>query len=109
MKYWKYSLWLSIFSLIILVISALLPTSCSVFVWSEDRVGPGVLFPVFLAGWLSSLFAVAISNIFINPIYSQDAIKIEGLKKYTPTLLSIPGLVSFLWFCCRWLMGKPMH
>jgi hypothetical protein len=107
MKYWKYSLWLSIFSSAILIAGLLTPASCKVFVWKKMGVDPGILFPVLLICWTTSLLAVAFNNIFVDAIYMEDAVNIKGIKKYIPSILSLPGLISFIWFCCRWYIGKP--
>jgi len=111
MKYWKYSLWLSILSFTILIISLLLPASYSVFVWKKFGVDAGILFPVLLASWVMSLFAIAYNNIFADEIYlhkTNEANEMRRLKKYLPSLLSLPALISFVWFCCRWFIGKPV-
>jgi hypothetical protein len=97
------------FSFATLLIILVLPSSCTVFLWNQNRVDVGILFPVMLASWFAAVFAVAYNNLFMDELCLHGAhIEMARRKKYLPTLLSIPGFLSFLWFCYRWYMGKPV-
>jgi hypothetical protein len=107
MKYWTYSLLLSIISCILLLVIFLLPDSFTVFKFTKTQVDNGVLFPVLLLSWMASLFGFALNNIFIDKHYSDNKPHMPGLKKYLPTLLGMPAFLSFVWFIFRWYKGKP--
>ena len=107
MKYWTYSLWLSIISCTLLLVIFFLPDSFTVFKYTKTQVDNGVLFPVLLLSWMGALFGFALNNIFIDKHYSDGQPKMPRLKKYTPTFLSMPAFFSFLWFLFRWYKGKP--
>jgi hypothetical protein len=108
MKYWKYSLWLGIFSFALLITSLLLPASYSVFIWKKFTVDAGILFPVLLVSWIAAVLAVAFNNIFVDEMYMYKKIEMKRRKKYLPSLLGLPGLISFVWFCYRWYRGNPL-
>ena len=107
MKYWKYSLWLSIFSCVLLLVIYFMPDSFTVFKYSKNQVDNGVLFPLLLLSWMSSIFGFALNNIFIDKHYSAKGPQMPRLKKYSPTLLGFPAFFSFIWFLFRWYKGKP--
>ena len=108
MKLWYISLLLSIVSCIILMAMCFVSDEYSVFNWSKNEVQAGVLFPVLLISWATSLLAFLFNNIFIDKRMMQiNARRMPSLKAYLPTLLGIPSFTSFIWFIIRWYKGKP--
>ena len=107
MKIWIYSLRLSIFSCGLLVVMYLLPRTYGVFIWSKSGVDPGILFPVLLVSWTAALFGFALNNIFIDKSLIDKKVQMPESKKYLPSLLAIPAIISFGWFIYRWYNGDP--
>ena len=108
MKLWYYSLLLSVVSCVLLLVIYFLPDDFTIFVWSKSQVNAGVLFPVLLVSWLTSILAFAANNIFIDKnIFEKKPVKMSSFKLYLPTLLGVPGFSSFIWFIIRWYKGKP--
>lgn len=107
MKYWNYSLWLGVFSLALLTAILMLPASFSVFVWNKVGVDAGILFPFLMISWVTSVVSVAYNNIFIDRLVLYKGIEMRRTKRYLPSLLSMPALISFVWFCYRWYRGNP--
>jgi hypothetical protein len=108
MKIWNYSLWLSVFSVVILLITFLLPGQYSIFTWGREGAGAGRLFPVMFIIWATSLVAFAMNNIFADKGYIDNNLKMPTLLKYLPCVLGIPSFVSFIWFIVTWMKGSPM-
>ena len=108
MKLWRYSLWLSIISCLLLLIIYFLPDNFTIFIWSKSQVDAGLLFPVLLISWMTAIFGFAVNNVFIDKnIVAKKPEKMSSFKLYLPTLLGIPGFSSFIWFIIRWYKGKP--
>ena len=103
MKYYRYSLYLSTFSFIILLVIFLLPGRYSIFLAGKTGLGAGKLFVVMWFIWLTSLLAFALNNIFADRWYLNENLHMSQFKKYLPSLLGLPALVSFIWVVYTWL------
>ena len=106
MTYWKYSFWWGIFSFSMLLVILALSPFYSIIIWKNSGADMGILFPLLLASWFSSLFSVAFNNFFLDGFGLEQGPQMPRLKKYTPSFLSIPGFISFIWFCITWFKGS---
>lgn len=109
MKTWNYALYMSIFSVVILIITFFLPAHYSILSWSKDGADAGKLFPLMLFIWALSLIAFAMNNVFVDKCYVDDNLKMNSLVKYLPSVLSIPVFSSFIWFLFTWLKDNPVN
>lgn len=108
MKTWNYALYISIVSLLILIIIGFLPGHYSVFIWSKAGGNVGKLFPVMFFIWTLSLVAFAMNNIFVDKYYIDNHLQMRAVHRYLPSILSIPVFMSFIWFVFTWLKGNPL-
>ena len=109
MKLWKYSLWLSIFSCILLFIVFYLTPEYNVFIWRQFRLDAGILFAVLLLSWTTALFGFALNNVFIDKALTDKNIKMPANIKCLPSILGVPSFLSFIWFIYRYYKGNPHH
>ena len=107
MKYWKYSLYLSILSFASLMVILFLPGNYAIFIRNITVIEAGKLFPVMWFIWVMALFAFGLNNVFADKWYINDNIQMPQIKKYLPSLLGLPALISFIWFLYSWLKYLP--
>ena len=103
MKTWNYSLYLSLCSFIILLITFFLPGEYSIFISGREGATAGKLFPLMFFIWVASIIAFAMNNIFADKCYIDQNLKMPGIVKYLPSLLGIPAFLSFVWFLYTWI------
>jgi hypothetical protein len=105
MKTWNYALYLSLASVVFLIIIFFLPGEYSIFVSNKSGRDVGVLFPVMLLIWILSLVAFALNNVFVDKCYIDNDIRMHPLVKYLPSLFGTPVLFSFIWFLYTMMKG----
>ena len=107
MKTWKFSLYLGLCSCITLLVAFFLPGEYSIFIWSNEGVGAGRLFPIMFFIWIAAIIAFAINNVFADKCYIDHNLKMRSAQKYLPSLLGLPALLSFVWFLYTWIKQTP--
>lgn len=90
-------------SLAMLLLIFFFPADYTIISRSQKAIEAGRLFPVMWLIWLLALFSFALNNVFADRWYINDGLQMPQFKKYLPSLLGVPALISFGWFLYSWL------
>ncbi len=109
MNFYKSALWLSAASVIFLGVIIFSPSEYMVLKWDKLVFSAGILFPLLLFSWIGGLLAIALNFVYSEKLFIEGAKPIRRGKKYLPSFLSIPAVLSFCWFCYKFLAGFSGH
>ncbi len=76
-----------------------LPEGSVLMMDSDGSVHAGVLFPLLPISWSLSVLALAMNFLYVETLYIENYFKVTRVRKMLPTLLSLPSIGSFIWFC----------
>lgn len=109
MNFYKLALWLSAASIILLILIIFSPTEYMVLQWSNLIFSAGILFPLLMFSWICALFALALNFVHAERLFIEQEDRIPRRKKYLPSLMCIPAVLSFFWFCYKFFKGFTSH
>ena len=109
MNFFKLALWLAVASVIFLVLIIFSPTKYMVLQWENFVFNPGVLFSFLLFSWITALASLALNFIYAERLFIIHEVAVSKRKKYFPSMLCIPAIFSFFWFCIKFYQGFRAH
>lgn len=99
MNYYKFAFRFSITGIIILLMIVFLPEGSVLMLESDGGVNAGTLFPLLPVSWSFSALALAMNFLYVETLYIENYFKVTRARKMLPTLLCLPSIFSFIWFC----------
>ena len=109
MNFFKLALWLAMASIIFLVLIIFSPTKYIVLRWENFIFSPGVLFPFLLFSRISAHASLVLNFIYAERLFIIHEVAVSKRKKYFPSMLCIPAIFSFFWFCIKFYQGFTVH
>ena len=77
--------------------------------WEKLIFSPGTLFPFLLLSWACALSSLALNFIYAERLYIIHGVAASKRKKYFPSLLCIPAIISFFYYCFKFYIGITTH
>ena len=99
MNFFKLALWLAVASIIFLVLIIFSPTKYMVLEWKDFIFRPGTLFPFLLFSWICAFSSLASNFVYAERLFIIHEVAVSKRKKYFQSMLCIPAIFSFFWFC----------
>jgi hypothetical protein len=99
MNYYKFAFRFSITGIIALFMIIFLPEGSVLMMESDGSVNAGMLFPLLPISWSMSVLALAMNFLYVETLYIENYFKVTRVRKILPTILCLPSISSFAWFC----------
>jgi hypothetical protein len=99
MDFYKSATIAAIVSVFILLVSLFVPSEWLYHHLETGHLSVGVLFPMLPISWGASVIALAFNFLYIETLYFENYLKVGKAKKLLPSLLAVPSLFYFVWFC----------
>ncbi len=99
MNYYKFSFLSSLSGIVFLCMIGLLPEASVLSVEADGSLNAGILFPLLPISWGMSALALAMNFIYVETLYLENYFKVTRARKMLPSIICLPSVSSFIWFC----------